>query len=359
MSLSRKFRRSLLLAVACLLLKPAAPLVMAEEPCGFYQGKTVRWIVPYSPGGGFDVCSRLLEPFIEKELGAEVKVENVTGAGGIVGSKILSRSDPDGLTLGIINGGSLLMASMTGKADAPSPLDDFTILGRIDRQRRVLYTGSSSPFKTMEDLLGNTGGNPVLAAITEVGAQSFISIAITSAFLNLSVNYVAGFPGSRESSLAVIRGDADISTVPFDSIRDRVEGGEIRLLMQIENEPRSYHPSLESVPAIGGIDGLAARWADPEGIDEAVANARALVALLGVGRLMAAPPDLGEDTRRCLDATFQGIMASQSFQEAAAAANRNLDPASADEALAVVQDAAGGSKTFVPIIQEAIGKVRK
>ena len=63
----------------------------ADDPCDALAGTTIRWIVPFSPGGGYDTSSRILEPFLETRLGAEIVVSNVTGAGGIIGAKHLKK----------------------------------------------------------------------------------------------------------------------------------------------------------------------------------------------------------------------------------------------------------------------------
>ena len=76
----------------------------AAGACPGLAGERVRWIVPYSPGGGYDVYSRLLEPFYEEAIGAEIVVENRPGIGGRAGVRMIRDADPDGLTLGIVNG---------------------------------------------------------------------------------------------------------------------------------------------------------------------------------------------------------------------------------------------------------------
>ena len=75
--------------------------------CGLLPGTPVSWIVPFTAGGGSDVYSRLIEPFLERHLGRQVAVGNVTGAGGVVGSKAIRDAAPDGATIGIVDAGGL------------------------------------------------------------------------------------------------------------------------------------------------------------------------------------------------------------------------------------------------------------
>ena len=78
----------------------------AQEP--FYKGKTVRMVVGFSAGGGFDVYSRAIARHINKHLPGNptVIVENMTGAGSLVAANhIFKVAKPDGLSIGNINGG--------------------------------------------------------------------------------------------------------------------------------------------------------------------------------------------------------------------------------------------------------------
>jgi len=80
----------------------ADKLLAAEE--NFYQGKTLRFVVGFSPGGGFDAFTRLIGRHIAKHIPGNptVVVENMTGAGSLVAANyIYNKAKPDGLTVGM------------------------------------------------------------------------------------------------------------------------------------------------------------------------------------------------------------------------------------------------------------------
>src|SRR5690242_14809133 len=67
----------------------------------FYSGKTLTVVVPYGPGGGYDQWARILSPYLKKYLGvSEVKVQNVPGGGGLIGTNQIYSAKADGLTIG-------------------------------------------------------------------------------------------------------------------------------------------------------------------------------------------------------------------------------------------------------------------
>jgi tripartite-type tricarboxylate transporter receptor subunit TctC len=91
-----------------------------ESEKAFYSGKTVRMIVGSGTGGGYDVFSRMIAPYLAKTLGTTVIVENQPGAGGLIALNRLFTATPDGLQISLSNGTSAAFAQLTGDQAAPS-----------------------------------------------------------------------------------------------------------------------------------------------------------------------------------------------------------------------------------------------
>jgi tripartite-type tricarboxylate transporter receptor subunit TctC len=329
--------------------------------CPQVAGKKIRWIVPHALGGGYDTYSRLIEPFLEKTLGTEIVVENILGAGGIIGATTLKEAKPDGRTVGILNGSGLMVVVIAGEKNAPNPAKNFTILGRIARSKHVFVTGNHSPFKTIEDVLKEAKKRPIVFGTRDVGSTSFISCVTTSHILGINPEIVPGYSGSRAGTLAVIRGDVDLVSVNFESILKQIDSGDIRPLLQVSDEPISSHYSLKDTPLLGGDKGLAAQRANEFGqdVEQIKADAKALAALIGAGRLIVAPSGMDQSLSNCLEKALYMTLSSAEFNKAAAAANRFPDIARgkiAHRDLLVVQK---NVHKFIPLIQQAIQKVRK
>ncbi len=335
---------------------------LTDQGCNSrFSGKTVRWIIPNAPGGGYDMYSRLIEPFYEAALGAQVVLDNLPGAGGIVGAKTLQEASPDGLTVGILSVPGLLVAALTGATTAPNPAKDFTILARIARSRQIWATGSRSSFQSIGDVLKTAEKRPLVFGLAEVGRNSFVNIAVTSFLLGLDVEFVVGFAGNRAAGLAATRGDVDLVAYNFESILDQIEAGDLRPLLQISTDLISPHPSLKGVPLLGGDKGLAARRAGELGkdVEEAKEDANALAGLIGAGIVIAAPLGLEESLFRCLEQMLYKTLTDPAFEKAAAVANRSLDVARSSVAHSEIQATAKRVEKFLPIVQEAIRKVRE
>src|SRR5579871_1310538 len=89
-------RRRFLHLAAGLATLPALPGAATAQS---YPARTVRVIVPYSPGGPTDVCARLIAQKLSDRLGKQFYVEDITGAGGNIGTGQAARTTPDGYTI--------------------------------------------------------------------------------------------------------------------------------------------------------------------------------------------------------------------------------------------------------------------
>ncbi len=323
--------------------------------------RRVQWLVPFPPGGAVDIYSRLLEPYFSERIGADIVVENMPGAGGSIAATKLRDSAPDGSTLGILNAPGLMAAALTGETNTPNSATDFTILGRIVQQQLVWVTASNSPLRTMDDVLSEAKKRSIVFAVSDAGSTNFVNTVIVSQLLGLDIKCLAGFLGSRETSMAVMRGEADLGSFTFESALDRIESQDLRVLLQVTEKRIAAHPSLDNAALLGGDKGLAAQRANELGRDarQAQADALTMVRFNAAGLLIAAPPKMNEELSRCLDEKLHESLTDPAFQAAAAKVNRSLDIARGAEAQAGIQGVAAEMEKFIPMIREAINKIRK
>src|SRR5476649_758616 len=141
----------LLLAVYCAALTSPAQAQDTEK--AFYAGKTVRMIVGSGVGGGYDVFSRLIAPYLAKTLGATVIVENVPGAGGLVALNKLYVAPPDGLQISLVQGTMAAVAQLTGDQAARFDLAKFTYLATVGAPPGLWLVGPDSPIREVQQAI--------------------------------------------------------------------------------------------------------------------------------------------------------------------------------------------------------------
>src|SRR3954471_13690343 len=95
------------------LATPASSAAAQDSEHAFFAGKTVRLVVGFGPGGGYDSYARMLAPYLSRTLGATVIVENRPGAGGLLALNGVYISPPDGLTMMIVNGTAAVYSQLT------------------------------------------------------------------------------------------------------------------------------------------------------------------------------------------------------------------------------------------------------
>ena len=102
-------------------LVPAA----AQTPAEFFKGKTVRLVNGGAPGSGFDLYSRMLAPWLEKRLGANVIVESRPGAGMMIAMNHTWMAAPDGLTMMLAPGEGAILAKLVDEPGVRFDLAKF------------------------------------------------------------------------------------------------------------------------------------------------------------------------------------------------------------------------------------------
>src|SRR5262252_51253 len=107
-----------------------------------YPARPVKVIVPYPPGDAADILARLIGPKVSERLGQQMVVENRPGASGQIGMEVLKNSAADGYTIGVGQGGNLVVAPHTYKKIPYDPLKDFV---PSRRSRRITSRSSRTP----------------------------------------------------------------------------------------------------------------------------------------------------------------------------------------------------------------------
>ena len=213
-----------LFAALLLLSLPAAPAA-AQDVASFYKGKTVRIVVGFSAGGGYDHYARVLTRHIGRHIpgNPNIIVQNMPGAASLNSVKYLSAAAPaDGTVINAFNPG-LITQSLTVPQKVGINFLDLGWVGNISEDFRVCHTWNGTGIKTWEDLLARpkvTMGN------TGIGTSAYIDNRILSDLFGVKLQQVMGYPGSAEKRIAIERGELDgdcgsWTSLPEEWLRDQ------------------------------------------------------------------------------------------------------------------------------------------
>src|SRR6478672_11370375 len=127
----------------------AVPVAAQDD----YPNKTVTLVVPYPPGGGVDVLARVVAEKLSGVLGHQVIVDNRVGGSGLVGTRAVIRSAPDGYTLFLGHTGSISINPSLYANSGFDPRKDFTAIGLFASMPVALLAHPSFPAKTIGEVV--------------------------------------------------------------------------------------------------------------------------------------------------------------------------------------------------------------
>ena len=139
-----------------------------------YPTRTIRIVVPFAPGGGSDVITRLLAEKMAAELAVAVIVENRAGASSIIGTDAVAKAAPDGYTILMTNSA---ITSNPWLFKLPFDTQKLVPITMIATAPQLLVAHPSAPFKTLKELIAYAKANPEKATIGTAGAGQLSHLA--------------------------------------------------------------------------------------------------------------------------------------------------------------------------------------
>jgi tripartite-type tricarboxylate transporter receptor subunit TctC len=141
-----------------------------------YPTRIVTLVSPFPPGGPSDTAARLVAAPMSKALGQQVIVDNLTGAGGVIGTDHVAKAAPDGYTL-IVSGSGTHAAAEYLKKDLPYRSTDFEQIGLINTSPMVIAARSGVPADTLKDFIAYLKANEKKITEADAGVGSISNLA--------------------------------------------------------------------------------------------------------------------------------------------------------------------------------------
>jgi tripartite-type tricarboxylate transporter receptor subunit TctC len=283
----------------------------------FYRGKTVRFVVGFSPGGGFDSYTRVIARHMGKHIPGNptMVVENMPGAGSMIAANYTyNQAKPDGLTIGNFIG-PVVLQQVLGNTAAKFDGRRFGWLGNPVPSHSVCALSKQSGITTVNEWFASK--RPVKIGGTGPGSDTVDVVKILQAATGLPIQLIAGYKGTSDVRLAVETGEVDAMCTDWHSIKatwtKALEQGTVRVVIQETNQS---HPDLKGVPL--AIDYV--KTDKQRKLLEVSADA------YGTLRPYALPPETPEDRLRILQAAFIKTARDPDLLAEAKQARLDFDP---------------------------------
>jgi tripartite-type tricarboxylate transporter receptor subunit TctC len=283
-------RRELLMAAL-----GTVPALAMAQPAGEYPrpGATIRYVVPFPPGGLTDVMARLVAQQLSERWKVSVVVDNKPGNGGQIGADAVAKSPPDGNTLLAIT--LTHAANFTLFPKAPYHfMRDLKPVALLAGSPMLIVVPAASAIQSMRDLLAAARARKLNAGSSGNGTPPHLTLALFNDLAKTEIQHIP-YKGGAPSITDLMGGQLDVIFSNFPESFAHVKSGKLRALALASS---ARHPAVPDVPttAEAGMPTLLVEnWTAmmaPAGTPDAI------VAKIGaeVLKIMAAP-DIEERAR--------------------------------------------------------------
>ena len=261
-------KRLLTIAVSALI----AGTIPSAHAQADYPSGDIELVVPFDPGGGVDITSRIIAETANTLLdGAQIDVVNKSGGGGVVGQTYAANAKPDGHTVLAMTSSVVTNPQMKG---ASYSIDDFVPVALYNLDPEVIVVPADSRFENVEQFLAAATEAPLNIVVAGVGTSHHMSGLAIERVTDARFNYIPT-SGFGQQLQAVLGGHADGALWPLGEATAQVENGGVRLLAVATETRHEKHPDVPTftesgidVPIWATFRGLSV----PEGTPEEVVS---------------------------------------------------------------------------------------
>lgn len=242
--LSKKIKNTLLCAVSACIL--SSSVIAADFP-----SKDIRLIVPWPAGGGADAISRKISNIAEQELPKSIYVENIGGAITATGLMQMTRSRPDGHTVGVLTYDSVITLPR-GKMVPGYSLEKMAPIARITREADAIVVSKHAGYNSFEELINAAKAKPnsVRIGVAPKGSGPYLAVRRLEKQTGVKFNVIT-YPGSSSAEAeALLSGELDAAISSLGDFSGILDSGDAKGVVELSSE---QNPSYTEVPPISKL----------------------------------------------------------------------------------------------------------
>ncbi|HLX81516.1 MAG TPA: tripartite tricarboxylate transporter substrate binding protein [Burkholderiales bacterium] len=226
-------------------LLAAAGSAAAQQP---YPAHSVKWVVPYPPGGTTDVLARIVAQWLTEKMGQPFLIENKPGGGNNIGVDFVAKSAPDGYTMLLVNPANGINTTLYKNLPFNFLTDIAPVAGLV-RVPNVMEVTDSFPAKTVAEFVAYCKAHPntINMASSGSGTSVHLSGELFKSMTGCQMLHVP-YKGAGPALTDLISGQVQVIFDNLPSSIGFIKGGKIRAL-GVTSEGRE--PALPGVPAVG------------------------------------------------------------------------------------------------------------
>ncbi|RJF95558.1 Bug family tripartite tricarboxylate transporter substrate binding protein [Noviherbaspirillum saxi] len=219
-----------------------------------YPSKPIKWVVPFTPGGAMDTMARTLGEKMSQSMKQPIIIENRPGAGGVVGSTMVAKSEPDGYTMMIVSIGHAVNPSLYKKLSY-DPIKDFEPVSLVGIVPNVLVVNPAVKAANVSDLVSLAKQQPGKLTFASAGSGTTIHLAgeLFASMANIDILHVP-YKGSAPAVTDLMGHQVDMMFDSVSSAKPYIDAGRLKPLAVTTSKRSSVLPNVPTV-AEAGIKG--------------------------------------------------------------------------------------------------------
>jgi len=217
-----------------------------------YPNRTVTLVVPYPPGGGVDVLARVVAEKLSGQLGHQVIVDNRVGGSGLVGTRTLIRSAPDGYTLFLGHTGSISINPSLYVHAGFDPRKDFTPIGLFASMPVALLAHPSFPGKTIADVveIAKQPGGKLNIGTSAVGTGGYLSAELFKSITGVQATIIP-YKGTAQLMNDLLGNQVPIAFGVLPPAMGNLSAGTLRGIAMLDKRRFSLLPDIPTANESG------------------------------------------------------------------------------------------------------------
>ncbi len=261
----------------------------APAPAAAYPAKPIRLIVPFPPGGGTDILSRLVATKLTESAKWTVVADNRAGAGGTIGIGEAVKAAPTGYELVMGQKDNLVIGPWLYKNLPWDPTKDLTAVAHVAYTPVVIATSVNSKFKTLADVVAAAKAAPGTITYGSPGNGTSIHLAgdLFEKAAGIKLSHIP-YKGSNPALMDALSGNVDLLMSSVPSAMAQIKSGKLRPLAVTSAKRSSSMPEVPTVSESGFKDFDVSTWYGvfaPAGTPATVVN----VVNAEINKLLATP----------------------------------------------------------------------
>jgi tripartite-type tricarboxylate transporter receptor subunit TctC len=212
-----------------------------------WPAKTVRFVVPFPPGGATDVAARAVSDKLTQALGQQFVIENRAGASGAIGASEVARAAPDGYTI-LFAADPVTTLHLVMKSVAYDTLRDFAPITQVTTQPLAIAVHSSVPAKNIQELIALVKANPgkYSFAHSGIGTGQHLSGELFKKLAGIDMVHVP-YKGGAPAVQDLVAGQVPLAVLGSTPLIPHHKSGRIRILAFTSKD---RFPTMQEIPTL-------------------------------------------------------------------------------------------------------------